>query len=217
MIACALLLTACARPADEPSRATPTKASSSLAPSPLALLTGKPRITARIAVPDGAFGSGVAVGAGSAWVGVQPQKRNGNGSVLRIDLATNKVVAEIPVAEAPSRKRIAATDDAVWVGSTGLLERVDPATNAVVATVAIPDRSISAIAADGAAVWAITIDRSNQGLLVRVDPATNEIVAEVPLGPQIAGYEDEVQVGAGSVWVLGVRWSSGRMRSTAAT
>jgi hypothetical protein len=61
-------------------------------------------------------------------------------------------------------------------------------------------------------VWAVAITRPSDeagewtGNLVRVDTATNEAVAEIPLGPQVAGYEDEVMVGAGSVWVLGVRW-----------
>ncbi len=169
---------------------------------------GEPRITAEIPVPRDTYNLGVAVGAGSAWVGLEPRERSGEDSIIRIDLATNEIVAEIPVAAAPSRKRIAATADVVWVGSTGLLERIDPATNAIVASVAIPDRSISAIVVDDAAVWAVTIDRSAQGFLVRVDPATNKIVAEIPSSaPRVfAGYEDEVQLGAGSVWVLGVRW-----------
>ena len=179
--------------------------------SPIPVLTGEPRITAEIQLLDaGADGGvgGIAVGAGSAWVGLQ-RGETGPGSVVRIDLATNDIVAEIPLQETPWRKRIAATDDAVWVASSGVLERIDPATNTVVARVELPDRSISAITADDAAVWAVTIgDDGGQptGILVRVDPATNVIAAEIPLGPQVAGYEDEVVLGAGSVWVLGVRW-----------
>ena len=201
-----LLGVACGRRAVEPTRSVSPELPPAGEPSPIAPPMGGPRITAEIPVPRDTYNLGVAVGAGSAWVGLEPKEGNGEGSVIRIDLATNERVAEIPVAEAPSRKRIAATADAVWVGSTSMLERIDPATNTIVATVAIPDRSISAIAVDDAAVWAVTIDRSAQGFLVRADPATNKIVAEVPLGPQIAGYEDEVELGAGSVWVLGVRW-----------
>jgi DNA-binding beta-propeller fold protein YncE len=153
---------------------------------------------------------GVAVGAGSAWVGLRPH--GDSDLVARIDLETNRVLAQIPVKESPSRKRIAATDDAVWVTSTGTLERIDPDTNTVVATVDLHDRPVSAIAADTAAVWAVAIteppDKAGEwtGTLVRIDAATNEIVAEIPLGPEVAGYEDEVMLGAGSVWVLGVRW-----------
>jgi hypothetical protein len=175
-------------------------------------LTGEPRITAEIQLVDdqrNAGTGGVAVGAGSAWVGIQ---RGGASFVARIDLATNEAVAEIPVQEAPSRKRIAATDEAIWVASHGVLERIDPDTNTVVASVDLQDRPISAITADSADVWAVAITEPPEGggewtgSLVRVDSATNEIVAEIPLGSQVAGYEDEVIVGAGSVWVLGVRW-----------
>jgi WD40 repeat protein len=132
--------------------------------------------------------------------------------VVRIDLATNEVLAEIPVRDTPWRKRIAVTDEGVWVASTGTLERIDPATNTVVATVDLQGRPVSAIAADPTAVWTVAITELAEGAgewtgtLVRVDPATNEVVAEIPLGPQVAGYEDEVMLGADSVWVLGVRW-----------
>jgi hypothetical protein len=72
--------------------------------------------------------------------------------------------------------------------------------------VEIPGRDISAITADATDVWAVTIDPSSGGVLVRVDASTNDVVAQIPLGPQITGYEDEVELGAGSVWVLGSRW-----------
>lgn len=76
-------------------------------------LPGEPRITAEIPLPDGAFGGGVAVGAGSAWVGLSPQGRDRVEKVIRIDLATNEIVAEIPVRDTPWRGGIAATADAV--------------------------------------------------------------------------------------------------------
>jgi hypothetical protein len=186
---------------------SPSPSASSVPP-----LTGDPVITAEIPlVEEGGRGGigGVAVGAGSAWVGVQ---RGGTSSVARIDLATNEVLAEIPVRGTPWRKRIAATDEAVWAASTGTLERIDPATNAVIAKVDLQGRPVSAIAADSNAVWAVAITEPTDeggewtGTLVRVDPATNEVVAEIALGSQVAGYEDEVMLGAGSVWVLGVRW-----------
>jgi hypothetical protein len=169
-------------------------------------LTGEPRITAEIPLldPESDFVvAGITVGAGSAWVGLPRGKA---GSLVRIDPATNAIAAEIPL---PAATWIAATDDAVWLASSGLLERIDPSTNTVVAKVALPDRPISAITADETAVWVVTIadeDGHPEGVLVRVDASTNEIAAEIPLGPQVAGYDDEVILGAGSVWVLGVRW-----------
>jgi len=182
-------------------------------PSPIPSLTGEPRITANIPFADPEVDDpigGVAVGAGSAWVGLS--RRGTSGAVARIDLETNQVLTEVPVRETPYRKGISATDHAVWVASTGVLERIDPATNAVVASVDLQGRSVSAIAADATAVWAVAVteptDQGGQwtGSLVRVDPARNAVVAEIPLGLQVSGYEDEVVLGAGAVWVLGVRW-----------
>jgi hypothetical protein len=176
-------------------------------------LTGDPRVTSDIPLADPEVDDpigGVAVGAGSVWVGLH--RHGESGSVARIDLETNEVVAEIPVKEPSYRKRIVATDEAVWVASTGALERIDPASNSVVAEVDLQGRSVSAIAASAAAVWAVVVNEPSDeggewtGSLVRVDPATSKAVAEIQLGPQVAGYEDEVMLGGGSVWVLGVRW-----------
>ena len=184
------------KPASEPS---PSATS-----SPMPQLTGDPRVTAEVQVPHGCIGSGVAIGAGSVWRGLWPEKYDcGDSRIMRIDLATNRIVAEIPV---PVVGRLAATDDAVWVASHGLLQRIDPATDSVVGNVQMPDREISAVTADANDVWAVTIDPVSGGVLVRVDAATNRVVAKIPLGPQITGYADEVAVAVGSVWVLGSRW-----------
>jgi hypothetical protein len=89
-------------------------------PSPIASLTGEPRITADIPLADPEVDhpiGGVAVGAESAWVGLH--RRGESGAVARIDFQTNEVLTEIPVRKTPYRKQIAATDDAVWVASTG--------------------------------------------------------------------------------------------------
>lgn len=181
---------------------TSSTSSPSSAPPGAPPLMGTARIKATIALPGEAISGGVAVGAGSTWVGFDGHDGSG---VMRIDPETNEIVATIPLQVGPGRKRIAATDGAVWVASTGSLQRIDPATNSVVANVEIPGRSISAITADETDVWAVTIGSSG-GILVRVDQGTDAISAEIPLGPQIMGYEDEVQIGAGSVWVLGVTW-----------
>ncbi len=183
----------------EPRRSsTPSPVQQTTAPP----LLGDARISATIPVPKDSVSGGLAIGSDSAWVGFDGPSGSG---VMRMDLETNDIVATIPLSEGPSRKQIAATDAAVWVASTGLLQRIDPATNSVVANVKIPGRPISAITADGTDVWAVTIGDAG-GILVRVDQDTNTVVAEIPLGPQINGYEDEVRIGAGSVWVLGVTW-----------
>ena len=174
-------------------------------------LVGEPRIAAEISPPDDAVSGGVAVGAGSAWVGVQTEAGRGIPKVLRIDLETNEITAEIRVQETPWRRRIAATSDAVWVGASDVIERIDPATNKVVASVDIPGRSATAVAVGEESVWVTAVvDRSDQGQqnlgsLLRIDPMTNDIVADIPLESHVTGWEDQIVLGAGSVWVLGTR------------
>jgi hypothetical protein len=141
-------------------------------------------------------------------VGISPTSGSGPCDVLRIDLETNDVVAQLPFSNFPGP--MAATDNAIWIGSAGALDKIDPATNKIVGSLAMPGRAVSAIAADESAVWLVTIPESgphaDEGVLVRVDPATTTIAAEIPLGDQVVGYHDEVRIGAGGVWVLGVRW-----------
>lgn len=172
-----------------------------------------PRVTARIPFPaEDAHGGGVAFGSQSVWVGMASGDRNADGSVLRIDPLTNRIVAEISTSGPTFRSRIAATSDAVWVGSTteGVVERIDPSTNTVSARVTV-EGTVSAVAADESAVWVVAVDdradagEQNVSRLVRIDPGSNEVVAEVPLGTAATGYEDGVVLAGGSVWVLGSR------------
>jgi streptogramin lyase len=186
---------------------TPTP---TLEPGPLA---GEPTITAEIPVPEGLTAYDIAVGAGAAWVALDEGviDDGGGGAIGRIDPVTNEIVAQIPLETSPYRDQIAATDDAVWVASGRAIERIDPATNEVVARVDIGDRSAVAVAADATAVWALGIATPSEdvgestGSLVRIDPASNAIVADISLGSHPVGYLDELRIGAGSVWILGVR------------
>jgi hypothetical protein len=90
-----------------------------------------------------------------------------------------------------------------------MIQRVDAATNEVTGNIRLPGDGVSAIAADDRAVWVEVIqDRSDQGQqnlasLVRIDPQTSEVVATIPLDG-LSGYDDEIAIGAGAVWVAGV-------------
>jgi streptogramin lyase len=180
-------------------------------PSPL---IGEPTISAEIPVPDGLTAYDVAVGAGAVWVALDEGvvDDGGGGSIGRIDPATNEIVAQIAVERTPYRDQIAATPDAVWIASGSAVERIDPATNEIVARVEIGDRSAAAVAADATGVWVLAIAASSDdvtewtGSLIRIDPTANAIVADIPLGSHPVGYQDELRLGAGSVWILGVRW-----------
>ena len=75
------------------------------------------------------------------------------------------------------------------------VQRIDPATNEIIATVELPGRLCQGIGASPEAIWACGPDG-----LVRIDPATNAVVAEValdaPLGVSRLAY------GAGSLWAF---------------
>ncbi|HEX8027419.1 MAG TPA: hypothetical protein VF491_03110, partial [Vicinamibacterales bacterium] len=64
---------------------------------------------------------------GSIWT-----LNQGDGSVSRVDAATNKVVATIKVGESVAAGEIAAGEGSVWISAIGVpLVRIDPRTNKV--------------------------------------------------------------------------------------
>ena len=57
----------------------------------------------------------------------------GNGSVTRVDPATNKVVATIPIGDGAVEGEIAAGAGSVWISAPGVpIIRIDPRTNRAV-------------------------------------------------------------------------------------
>jgi YVTN family beta-propeller protein len=138
----------------------------------------------RIRVGRGA--SAVAVGSGSVWVA-----NTGDGTVSRIDAATNHVESTIPVGRYP--QGIATTAGAVWVSNTGdgTVSRIDPATNRVRATMGVGAFPIGMGVYD-ACVWVANFGADE----VRcIDPSTGEVSrpsAEAGVGPfaLVAGFGD---------------------------
>ena len=93
---------------------------------------------------------------------------------------------------------VVALTQAVWTvdlilgdGSSVHLERLDPATNRIIATISVPATDAYHFAADENGVWVWGPD---EGLL-RIDPHTNRVVGSLPMQGG-AG----VALGAGSVW-----------------
>jgi YVTN family beta-propeller protein len=119
-----------------------------------------------------------------------------DGTVSRIDPATNEVVATIQVGSPgpeglPAPPSIAVLGDEIWVlvNTDAMLVRIDPATNEVNASVALPDDILSerknryrGLAAGAGALW-VTDDQVVQ--VIRVDPVSLTIVATIP---DINGY-----------------------------
>jgi len=135
--------------------------------------------------------AGLAVGFGSVWVPLCS-----DGSVVRVDLASQKIVATIHSGVADTEGGIAAGEGSVWMPSdaAGVLSRIDPATNKVAAKIPIPAGSYTAIVSDGA-VW-ITGTKSN--VVTRVDPKSEKVTASIPVGPK----PRFLAAGLGSIWVL---------------
>ena len=139
--------------------------------------------------------------ADAVWVTVP-----GLRAVVRIDRASNRVVATIPIEGRHVRGEVAGDADAVWAapgwfrpGSGGSikpapLQRIDPRTNTVVATIHLGERVPARVFLGFGSVWADTLSTEVKELLVRIDPATNKPVGTLP-------YKGYGAVGAGSVWL----------------
>ena len=124
-------------------------------------------------------------------------------SAVAVSIA-DRLEAEIEVLGSPDWPL--AAFDSIWVlapdlptttgSGTPNLVRIDPATNEVIATIALPDRLCQGFTASDDAIWACATDS-----LVRIDPASNDIVDSVPVTSGQAFYTPAF--GGGMVWALG--------------
>ncbi|MDQ4128506.1 MAG: hypothetical protein M3151_11255, partial [Actinomycetota bacterium] len=139
-------------------------------------------VAARIEVGRGATDVAVDEGSGAVWV-ASGSFFVGDGSehnkLTRVDAATDRVVAEIPIAAREPEGgayRVAVGEGAVWAqGVGGGLFKVDPATNEVVAERDLGDYS-SDLEVYRGAVW--SVNQVTVGTrLYRVDPRTTRVVA----------------------------------------
>ena len=140
--------------------------------------------------------SGLAAGFGSVWV-PNCGDRSGKGkSVSRIDTRTNEVVATLPIGPAQSEGGVATGAGSFWMVSDpkGVLSRIDPATNKVIAEIAVPEQSAAVNFGEDAA-WVTT---PGANTLTRVDARTNQVTATIAVGPG----PRFLSVGAGSIWTL---------------
>jgi virginiamycin B lyase len=104
-------------------------------------------------------------------------------AVVRIDPATNKIVASIKIpAEACSG--LASGFRSIWApicGKQPALVRIDAAKNAISSILPItPAEPEGGIAASDDSVWLVT---DQNGTLVRIDPSTNTVRQKIPIPP----------------------------------
>ncbi|PNU06781.1 hypothetical protein [Novosphingobium guangzhouense] len=138
----------------------------------------------------------MAIAAGSLWVADCEEK-----AVKRIDVKTAKIVATIATGIASSGElNVVAGAGSVWVASDngaedrgGLVARIDPATNAVAASVPV-DAGTWYLTSGFGAIWAVS---STKQSLQRIDPTTNTVTASIPLGKE-PGF---LAAGENGVWV----------------
>jgi YVTN family beta-propeller protein len=131
------------------------------------------------------FASAMATGAGALWVA-------GSDQVSRIDPATDRVTARVPVgATGSGPAAVAFGAGAVWVpvAVPGALWAIDPESNKVTARVPLggPLRGPVSVSATRGAVWITCCGDSGSGVsatggtLFHVDPRRKRVVAEIPL------------------------------------
>lgn len=129
---------------------------------------------------------------GSLWVA--DCKEN---ALVRIDTRTARKTATIPTGLASTGElNVVAGAGSIWVASdnsAGAVSRVDPATNAVIATIPV-NPGTWYLAFGYGSVWAVSSDKQS---IQRIDPATNTVVKTTALGKQ-PGF---LAAGEGAVWV----------------
>src|SRR5919198_763469 len=85
----------------------------------------------------------------------------------------------------------------LWIANflSGAVERLDPATNRVVARISVGGEPYG-LAAGGGSVW---VGNNGSDSVARIDTATNRVVATIPIGDRPVGscYDE----GSGSAWV----------------
>jgi virginiamycin B lyase len=135
--------------------------------------------------------SGMATDFGSLWI-----PSCGDHTLVRADATTGANQATIQAGPAESEGGIATGAGSVWLvtSKASELDRIDPATNSVVARITIPAGSFNPVFANDS-IW---VSSNHGNALVRVNPATNTVTSSTPIGPM----PRFLTVGAGSVWVL---------------
>ncbi len=149
-------------------------------------------------IPVGNDPQAIATTDGTLWIA-----NSGDGTVSRIDPATNEVVATVTIGsiggEYGSPKYIAAHNGQIWAtnDAEGTVVRIDPATNQVVQTISVPLRGFGrffhGLMVDDSGLWI----SDGETDVLHIDPQTGALLATIPvLGSNV------IAAGFGSVWVV---------------
>jgi hypothetical protein len=157
----------------------------------------------RDAVPTGrASETDVAAASDAVWV-LNRSQPSVDATLVRVDPATDQVVARIAVG--PAAVRVAAGDGSVWVlrssPNSSDLVQVDPATNRVARTVPLGNLTMPAMASGGyllvagRAVWV-----THRAGILRVDPGSGRVTTV--MGSDRYGPLSGLAAAGGSVWAV---------------
>ena len=107
---------------------------------------------------------------------------------------------------------MAVTADAVWVSNSALkaVQRIDPATNRVVATIRFPAPPCSGLVFSFGSLWVPLCGKPSS--LARVDARTNQIIATLRTGP--ADSEGGITSSRDSIWIVTNRTGSSSSTAT---
>lgn len=119
------------------------------------------------------------------------------GTVIR-PIAQLKLSATILIGK--TADWVAATSDAIWVGSTGpyAVNAIDPKRNQRVATVELPGEPCAGLAVGFGSLWVPLCGQTPK--LAQVDLRTRALAHVFDIGP--AAPEGGITTGAGSVWMV---------------
>lgn len=166
-----------------------TSAPPSRAPAePEVPVAGEERPQLAATIPVGRAPSGMAVGAGALWVA-----NEGDGTVSRIDPATDRVVATYDVGGAPDD--VAVQGGIVWVvdSTRAVVLPLDPAEGAARPPLRVGSGRHIDLATGRGYVWAVARDQA----LYRIDPVSGTLAVAARFGGALA----DVATGRGLVYV----------------
>jgi YVTN family beta-propeller protein len=134
----------------------------------------------------------IAAGEGAVWATTSDILAD-DYALLRIDPATRRVVARVPLRG--GAEGVSVGLGSIWVANNlgNTVSQVDPATSAVVGTIPVGDGPVAVAAGDGA-VW---VADYKDGTVSRIDPKVGFVVATIAVGPN----PDQIAVDEDGVWV----------------
>jgi YVTN family beta-propeller protein len=157
-------------------------------PAPELTIAGDERPTLQALIRVGNAPSGMGVGAGALWVA-----NEGDGTVSRIDPASDRVVATYEVGGSP--EDVAVQGGIVWVSDStrGVVIPLDPTGGDAGQALRIGSGGHIDLATGGGYVWVVARDQA----LYRIDPASRTLA----VAARFSGVLGDVATGRGLVYV----------------